>query len=302
MTERKNLAASVHQRLLNQAHQKGRTFQEILQAYAIERFLFRLTQSAYADKFILKGALLLIAWGLPLSRPTRDIDLLGYTRNAVEHLAQIVREVCIQPVIPDGMIYAEDSVQAERIKEEAEYEGVRLQFFGFLGPARVRMQIDVGFADVVSPGPVALAYPTLLNLPAPHLRGYSRESVIAEKFQAMVYLGPLNSRMKDFYDLWVLAQQFDFEGERLQEAIRKTFKHRQTDLPGKVIYSFSEEFARARQPLWKSFLNRNRLKDVPTHLSVLTQDLSRFLEPALRAISQEEDFDAYWQAGQGWIK
>lgn len=296
----KNLAASIHQRLLNHARQSGRTFQELLQAYANERFLYRLAQSPFANQFVLKGALLLTAWGVSRSRPTRDIDLLGYTSNAVEHIVQTIRDICSQVVQADGMIFEPGSVQGERIKEEADYEGVRVRFLGFLGPARITMQIDVGFADVVSPAPIPLEYPTLLQMPAPQLRGYSRESVIAEKLQAMVYLGMINSRMKDFYDIWVLSSQFDFEGVLLQEAIRQTLQQRKTTIPKGEIIAFSEEFANEKQSQWQAFLRRNRLESIETNFGKIVQHLEAFLTPLLSMTVRDEAFPLYWPPGGSW--
>lgn len=296
----KNLAASIHQRLLNQAHKGGRTFQELLQTYANERFLYRLSQSPFTDQFVLKGALLLAAWGMPHSRPTRDIDLLGYTSNAVENLVYLVKEVCTQQVEPDGMVFEPGTVQGERIKEDADYEGVRVRFAGFLGPSRVVMQIDLGFADVVSPAPIAVDYPTLLSMPAPRLRGYSRESVISEKVQAAVYLGAINSRMKDFYDLWVLSHQFEFDGTLLQEAIQKTFQQRNTLIPEGEIIALSESFVREKQPLWEAFLRRNRLEDVEHEFSKIVQHLETFIGPPLAAGAQGELFSLHWLPGGYW--
>ncbi|MCJ7624113.1 MAG: nucleotidyl transferase AbiEii/AbiGii toxin family protein, partial [Anaerolineaceae bacterium] len=183
----------------------------------MERFLYRLAQSKYQDQFVLKGALIFLAWGAPLSRPTRDIDLLGLTDNAVEHLITVVKEICQQPVESDGVVYDSSSVFGETIKEGTDYEGVRIRLLGLLGNARAKIQIDIGFADAISPGPIPLIYPTLLDMPSPKLLGYSRESVIAEKLQAMVYLGSINSRMKDFYDVWILSRQFIFDGVTLQK-------------------------------------------------------------------------------------
>jgi predicted nucleotidyltransferase component of viral defense system len=177
----------------------------VLQYYVIERFLYRLSQSRYRHKFLLKGALIFLAWGMTQYRPTRDIDLLGYTSNDIGKLVGIIQEICSLPVPEDGLIFEPQSVQGERITEDADYEGVRVRFQAHVGSSRLHLQIDVGFADVVSPEPQSLNYPTLLSMPAPELRGYPPESVVAEKLQAMVFLGTINSRMKDFYDLWMLA-------------------------------------------------------------------------------------------------
>lgn len=200
-----NLAASVQARLQNQARATKRPFQELLQYYAMERFLYRLSMTPHRARFLLKGALMLHVWDAPLARATKDLDFLGRLDNSLENLERVVREVCTADVEPDGMVFDPTTVKTERIKEDADYEGVRVRFVGLLGKARVAMQIDVGFGDVVTPGAVDITYPALLDFPAPSLSGYPRETVVAEKFQAMVYLRTLNSRMKDFYDVWLLA-------------------------------------------------------------------------------------------------
>lgn len=215
-------AASVRQRLLNIARDKGRPFNEVLQYFAMERFLYRLGKSDHDRKFILKGALMLVAWEAPLARSTKDIDLLGRMNNTIEDVVDAIKAACSLEVIPDGLLFDVKSVVGQRIAEEADYEGVRVRFRGNLGNARIIMQVGVGFGDVIVPGPDEVDYPTLLDLPAPRLLGYSRESAIAEKFEAMVKLGILNSRMKDFFDIWLLSRQFEFNGLTLSDAIQKT--------------------------------------------------------------------------------
>ena len=214
-----NVSASVHQRLLNIARNTARPFDEVLQYFAMERFLYRLSRSPHVDSFVLKGALLFRVWDMPDSRATRDIDFLAYLDNSPSNLAAIVRDVCTVDDIDDGLKFDPDTVEAQRIKEDADYEGVRLRFRGRLGNARISMQMDVGFGDLIHPGADQADYPALLDLPAPSLRMYPPETVIAEKAEAMVYLGSLNSRMKDFYDIWRMSQQFNFEGSELCEAI-----------------------------------------------------------------------------------
>jgi predicted nucleotidyltransferase component of viral defense system len=196
----KNIAASVRQRLLMMARETSRPFNELLQYFAMERFLYRLSKSRYADNFVLKGALMLTVWEAPLTRPTMDIDLLGRIDNSIETIADLTREICRQEVELDGIDFDAATVEPERIAEDADYEGIRVRFRGSLDTARIVIQLDIGFGDTVIPSPEPVSYPTLLDLPAPHIRGYSRESTIAEKFEAMVKLGILNSRMKDFYD------------------------------------------------------------------------------------------------------
>jgi predicted nucleotidyltransferase component of viral defense system len=209
----------------------------------MERFLYRISRSSHADKFILKGALLFIAWGTSPYRPTKDIDLLGFTANDLEGIEKIFQELCDQGVETDGLTFDKETVKSERITEDADYEGVRINLIGYLGKAKIPLQIDIGFADVVTPAPIEVEYPTILPMPVPKLRGYPPESVVAEKLQALVFLGSINSRMKDFYDLWMMAEHFEFNTEKLQKAIVNTFKRRNTTLPEETPVGLSESFA-----------------------------------------------------------
>ena len=225
MTKR-NLGASVRERLLNQARAQGRPFQELLQYYAMERFLYRLSCSRHGEHFVLKGALLLTVWQAPISRSTMDIDLLGKTSNELAHIRSLVSEVCKIESEPDGIEFDAKSVGVARIKEDADYEGVRVRFRATLDRARIPMQIDIGFGDVITPGAIDVEYPTLLDFPVPRLRTYPKETVIAEKLEALTALGVLNSRMKDYFDLWVLSRMYAFEGATLVRAIQATFARR----------------------------------------------------------------------------
>ncbi len=223
--EVKDTAASNRKRLRNYALKAGRPFQEVLQYFAMERFLYRLSISDVADKFVLKGALMFTAWGAPGGRPTRDIDLLGRMAYGVDVVAAAVRKICQQRVEPDGLLFDSTTVVGRVIKEDADYEGVRVTFLGKLQNARVPMQIDVGFGDVISPSSILTEYPTILDLSPPKIQGYSRESATAEKFEAMVKLGIVKSRMKDFFDIWLLSRRFDFDGASLASSIgAQTFR------------------------------------------------------------------------------
>lgn len=243
-----NVSASVRQRLLNRSKADNRSFNELLQYYAMERFLYRLSMSDHAQHYILKGALMLRAWKSPEFRPTMDIDMLGKTGNEEENITAQIRDMLAVEIEPDGLTFDSDSIQTERITEDADYEGIRVRFRGALGTARISMQIDIGFGDIVYPGPEKAELPCMLDSPAPSLLCYSRESAIAEKFEAMVKLGQLNSRMKDFYDIWLLSRQFEFELSSLAEAVRLTFKQRGTEL-SEPIDTFSDDFISSRQPM-----------------------------------------------------
>jgi len=299
MASVKNLTASVRDRLFAQAKKNGRPFNELLQYYAMERFLYRLAKSKYAGRFILKGALMLQVWQSPESRPTMDIDLLGITSNDEVKIAEQMREILSIEVEPDGLHFDATSIRAERITEDAEYQGLRVRFRGSLGTAKINMQLDIGFGDVVFPEPELSKYPTILDFPAPQLLCYSRQSAIAEKLEAMVKLGELNSRMKDFYDIWMLARQFDFDSVSLVEAIRKTFNRRQTDLPVSVA-ALSKEFAVAKQAEWNAFRKRLRYDYVPTAFDDVLRVLRIFLEPLIATIRSEGTRFSKWTAGGSW--
>ena len=182
---RRDIGASVRQRLLNQSRAQVRPFQELLQYFAMERFLYRLAKSPYRDRFILKGALLLTAWRAPLSRPTMDIDLAGRTSDEQDHIAELIGAICEGDVEPDGIEFIRVSIETSRIKEGADYAGVRVRFHAKLARARIPMQIDIGFGDVITPEPTEVEYPTLLDFPAPVLRAYPKQTVIAEKLEAL---------------------------------------------------------------------------------------------------------------------
>ncbi len=297
-----NLSASVHQLLLNKARKTNRPFNELLQYFAMERFLYRLSKSSYAAKFILKGALMFTAWELEPYRPTMDIDLLGKTTNDVEVLAGIVKELCSQPVEPDGLVFNPNTVKGTSIAEDANYQGVRIRFRANLGRARVIQQLDIGFGDVVAPGPQPIDYPTLLDFPAPKLRGYSKESTVAEKFESLVTLGILNSRMKDYFDIWTLSRQFDFNGQTLRDAIAKTFSNRGTTIvpePVGLTATFANDPSKKAQ--WRGFIRRSRLEASPD-LAELVLAVSRFLQPVATASSQGKAFNASWTAPGPWIE
>ena len=297
----KNVAASIHQRLLNEARRAGRPFNELLQYFAMERFLYRLSVSPHAGKFLLKGAMMLRVWGVPLSRPTKDIDLLGRTANEPEQIAGVMREVCVQPVEPDGLQFNPTSVTGQPIAEDAEYEGVRVTFRGSLGNARITIQIDVGFGDVIRPGPMAIELPTVLDFPAPRLRGYARETSIAEKFHAMVKRAQLNGRMKDFYDIWVLSRQFDFSGAVLADAIQATFSNRRTPIPADPVAFdpvFGHNADKAKQ--WRAFVRKLPPGSAPADFADVTAYVTMFLRPVAIAIQSGAAAPAVWKAPGPW--
>ncbi len=305
MTKRqyKNISASVRQRLLNKAREKGRPFNELLQYFAMERFLYRLSKSPYVDNFVLKGALMLSVWEAPLSRPTMDIDLLGRINNSVEAIVAVTRVICRQEVEPDGIAFDTNSIVEERITEDADYEGVRVRFKGSLDTAQIAMQLDIGFGDMVVLSPELTDYPTILDLPPPQLYVYSRESTIAEKFEAMVKLGILNSRMKDFFDIWLMLRQFDFEGQKLSTAIAKTFSTRGTDIqsePISLTNTFVDDTVKTAQ--WRGFIRKNRLTNVSQDLGEVVKAIAAFLGPIAKSLAAKQSFKANWKAPGPWVE
>lgn len=305
MTRRKmtNFPASIRQRLLQIARSTGRPFQEILQYYAMERFLFRLSVSPYANEFVLKGALMLNVWGVTASRPTRDIDLLGHVPNEIESVVEIIRRVCRHEVEPDALVFDASSATGIVIKEDADYEGVRITFRGSLQNMRIPMQIDIGFGDVVFPEATLAEYPVLLNHAPPRLHGYRRETIVAEKFEAIVKLGLLNSRMKDFFDIWLLSQHFDFDGATLAEAIQRTFVNRRTTVTDEPT-AFTTEFATdpGKIAQWDAFVRRLRLNPSTPDLAAVCKIVSEFLSPPAKALRIGRPFQAIWRTRGPWAE
>ncbi len=297
-----NLPASVHHRLLNLAKEAKRPFNELLQYYTMERFLFRLSNSPFADRFVLKGALMLRVWDLSRARPTVDIDMLGRTANTVENLVEIIRQCLSVEVAEDGIQFDPGSVLGEPITVEKKYQGVRVRVRGTLGNARLSLQLDFGFGDVVVPGPVWIDYPQLLDFGPPHLLGYTPESVIAEKFQALVELELANTRLKDFYDLWKLSQTLTFDSEVLMQAITATFQQRGTPLPTTLPLALTEAFYDdpPRQAQWKGFLRRARLEAEAIPLAEVASLIAEFLLPLTQAAATNSPFKKHWLPGGNW--
>jgi predicted nucleotidyltransferase component of viral defense system len=302
MTAPKNVAVSVRQRLLNHARENRSNFDEILRRFAIERLLFRLGSSQYRDRFVLKGATLFTLWGGGPHRPTQDLDLLGYGANDFDELERVFQEVALVPE-EDGLVFLADTVKAERIREDQEYEGVRITLIAMLAGARIPMQVDVGFGDAVHPGPLEEVLPTLLPMEAPRLRAYPRETVIAEKLQAIVLLGEANTRLKDYYDLWFLTTHYSFNGEVLATAIRSTFERRRTALPTGVPLGLTSSFSElpAKQTQWQAFLRRAGLTDLNLGLTPLVETLAEFVSPLLVALRDEQPVKLVWTPDVGWM-
>lgn len=281
MNGSKNQAASVQARLLNIAKAQGREYGQVLTKFALERLLYRLSQSKHSDDFLLKGALLFDLWfGVPL-RPTRDIDLLGFGLAELPHVVGVFEDLC-RIDAQDAMVFLVESIQAEEIRKEANYAGIRVSMLALLGNARIAIQVDIGYGDAVTPAPDTATYPVLLaEFPAPVLRTYPRYTVIAEKVETIATLGIANSRMKDYFDLWVLQQHGEFDPALLRTAIIATFTRRGRSLPIALPVGLSAEFASdtQKQRQWQAFLKKNHLE--PTDLGSVVQALQDWLAPLL---------------------
>lgn len=297
-----NITASVRRRLYDLSRERGDDFQLILNWYAAERLLYRLSRSKHSGEFILKGAMLLNIWMDRSHRPTRDIGFAGQGDTSPEQLVSIFQEICQVKVGPDGLEFDPESIQVTEIRETHEYQGQRIRLSANLGNARITVQVDIGLGDAVTPGALKITYPTLLDLPAPRILAYPVETVIAEKLQAMVALGMLNSRMKDFYEVRMILRQFSFEGPKLAEAIRATFKRRQTEIPKSIPTALSNEFAMDTEKgtQWKAFLNRSGLEDIALELPQIIDEIRVFLIPPLNAAARGVDFQFEWTAGAPW--
>lgn len=276
-----DIAASVRARLLNVAKAQGVDFNQVLVRFALERILYRLSQSGHANRFLLKGALLFTLWYDMPHRATRDADLLGFGASDLDSVAQTFRDIASVPV-DDGIVFDPVSVIAEEIRKDARYAGARILIGGELAKARCKTQVDIGFGDAVTPGPVDATYPVLLDdLPAPHLRTYPVYTVIAEKLHAIALLGMTNSRMKDYLDLSVLLERETLDIDVLTQATKATFERRGMGVPTELPVGLTDEFAHdpSRQVLWQAFLKKNEL--APEPLASIVARLRVALEPAL---------------------
>jgi hypothetical protein len=297
-----NITASIRRRLYDLSRERGEDFQLILTWYAAERLLYRLSRSKHSGEFILKGAMLLNIWMYRFHRPTRDIGFAGQGDASPEQLVSIFQEICEVKVEPDGLEFDPKGTQVTEIRETHEYQGQGIRLGANLGNARISVHVDIGLGDAVTPGAREITYPTLLDLPAPRILAYPVETVIAEKLQAMVALGMLNSRMRDFYDVRMILRQFSFEGPKLAKAIRATFKQRRTEIPRSVPTALSNEFAMdiEKGTQWKAFLNRSGLEDITLELPQIIDEIRVFLIPPLNAAARGVDFPFEWTAGAPW--
>lgn len=301
-----NVAQSIRDRLYHLAKSRQEPLEYVLTRYGLERLLYRLSESRYKDQFILKGAMLFEIWVDQQYRATRDADFLGFGNNNAEAVVRIFNEICQIPLDEeDGLEFDSESVRAEPIRDEQKYGGIRIKLNAYLTDARMRLQVDVGYGDALVPKPQKIKYPTLLELPAPYLRAYQPETVIAEKFQFMVAKGIANSRMKDYYDVWFLSNHFHFNGVNLARAVKATFSRRTTQIPDGVPLGLSEEFFQdpAKKRQWAAFLKRIGLTesaDKPTLKQVINR-LTVVLLPPAHAIREGEKFKKRWNTDGMWV-
>jgi predicted nucleotidyltransferase component of viral defense system len=297
-----NVAASVRDRLLDRSRRAGEDFQFLLQRYAAERFLYRLGQSRYRDRFVLKGAMLFALWGGSVYRPTRDLDFTGYGSSDSGEVIAAFKEVCAIAVAGDGLAFDATSITAEPIRDETQYQGLRVRFKAASAPRGSGCRSTSASEILSSRRRTTCNNPTLLEAPAPRIRAYPHAAVVAEKLHIIVVLGERTSRMKDFYDLHALATQFRFEGPALIRAIAATFERRKTKidaaLPAALAPRFFSDAARAGQ--WHAYLDRNRLPGGPRDFTQVGERIRGFLEPAWTALGAGKTFKAIWPPGGPW--
>jgi len=300
--EPKDMAASVRQRLTNHAAKCKEDFQVVLAQYGFERLLYRLSQSPHAKHFTVKGALMFLVWAGEQYRPTRDLDLTASKQHTANELKSIFQSVCGLPVTDDGLMFPANTVNAEPIREDTEYGGMRVTIEARLGRAKIPLQIDIGFGDAITPKALIEQFPVLLDFPAPQLAMYPRETAIAEKYETIVRRGLINSRMKDYYDIWALAQNFDFDGEILRNAIKATFRRRKTTLQSGTAEGLSAEFAEdgTKQAQWAAFVRRTRLKISAADLNTVVDGIRKFLSPVSSSALHSGTFRKTWHKGKDW--
>ena len=296
----KNIAASVRERLSQRARSRRENVQLVMTRYAIERLLYRLSQSAHRDRFVLKGAMLFSLWAPTPYRATGDLDLLGYGENAPERLAGMFREILEVSPEDDGVIFRPETLRAAAARAEDEYSGVRLDFLAEIAGARLPIHVDIGYGDAITPAPAEIDYPSLLGQPTARLRAYPPETVVAEKFQAMVELGMLNSRMKDFFDLWAIGSAFAFDGQVLALALQATFGRRKTAVPGVLPVALAPTFADAKANQWAAFLRRTDIALSPEPFLEIQAQIAALVMPPARALAAGVAFSAKWPAGGPW--
>lgn len=298
----KNSAASVRARLLDHARQHGDNYQRVLTRYAIERLLFRLSQTEAAERYVLKGAMLFVTWPEHVFRPTGDLDLLGQGDPSPESITELFTRICQVQVPDDGIVFDPATLKVEPVREADKYQGVRLKLKGELSKADIQVQVDIGFGDHVYPPPTRQTFPSILpDLPAANILMYPPETVVAEKFEAMIRFGETNGRIKDFHDMWVTTRTFQFDLPSLVEAVGGTLRRRETAVPTEMPVGLTEAFAKIAEErgLWSGFLRRNPPTLQPPPFADLQQELRRFFGPVIASLGFPEGAKGRWDPDGG---
>jgi len=297
-----NLSASVRQRLLNISRETGEVFNALLVRFATERLLFRISRSAHADAFVLKGAWLFYVWEIE-RRATRDVDFLAFGEATVERVTEIFRDILEVEVEPDGVSFAAETLRVEGIRDAATYPGTRVRIVGMIGTARAPVQVDIGYGDALVAAPEAVDVPALLDFPPPRLRAYSPETAVAEKVEAVVRFGKATTRFKDYFDLWVVAEDRQIDGALLRGQMRETFRRRGTPIPPEVPDGFSSTFAaeEAAQRQWAAFLRTSGARrPASERFSEVVGRAAQLVLPPLAAAARDELFSGTWIPAEGW--
>ncbi|WP_128931672.1 nucleotidyl transferase AbiEii/AbiGii toxin family protein [Bradyrhizobium zhanjiangense] len=298
----KNPAASIRQRLLQHTKQHGDDYQRILTRYAIERLLFRLSQTEAAERYMLKGAMLFVTWPEHVFRPTGDLDLLGQGDPEPAIIIELFTRICQVEAPDDGIVFDPATLKVEPVRETDKYQGVQLSLKGELAKAMIHVQIDIGFGDHVYPPPTRRTFPNLLpDLPAASILMYPPETVVAEKFEAMIRFGVTNGRIKDFYDVWVTLRTFAFDLPELVEAVGGTLRRRETAIPTEMPVGLTEAFATIAEErgLWSGFLRRNPPSIQPPAFADLQVELQRFFGPVIAGLALPEGAKGRWDPDGG---
>ncbi len=285
------ITQSVHQKLLNIRDKTGEQFNHLLIRYGLERLLYRIVASENDGMFVLKGAMLFALWQNVPGRPTRDVDLLGFGELDHERLKTVFADACMAEVVDDGLRFDPKSIVTDDIRDDQEYHGVRIRLIGYLGNARIALQIDVGFGDAIMPDPATIDYPTILDFPAPRIRAYHPATVVAEKFNAMIVLGMMNSRLKDFYDVYIILQHMGIDETQLAKAIQSTFQRRKTPLPTELPLVFTDDFLNDgnKETQWKAFLKRSLLTDCALSFSQIVESIQQQLWPTVLQLQNKKE-------------
>lgn len=298
----KDIGASVLARLKNHADATGDDFHFVLTRFALERLLYRIECSPHAERFVVKGALLFLVWADAIYRPTRDLDLMALQSATETEMETIFRDICATPVPDDAVRFDADRLSVEPIREDDAYAGLRVALSARIRSAKISLQVDIGFGDAITPAVNRATFPVLLDFPPPELACYPPETVIAEKLDALVQLGMANSRMKDYFDLWMLSRKHRFDGHVLVHAIRNTFRRRaripSTDAPTGLTDDFADDDAKRTQ--WKAFLRRSGLSAAPQDLHEVVAVLQVFLLPPYAAFQTGHDFPRHWSDNGPW--